>query len=161
MTLDEMLHQKLGNWRPPGGRNDLTVSDEGPGWTLTVSADRCDELGCLVWELNLLRSSGAPERGLDLPTWAQTVARRVTGLLEPLKVVEIDLARNEGLLRSNTAAQRGDKLFYYEVLLSGTTGAVVRRFQAKPNDSRPRTQVAFALTHEALAKLAGDLTTGE
>ena len=158
MTLDETIRQKLGNWHPPGGRHDLTVSDEGSAWAVTVSADRCDELGCLVWELSLCRAAGAPARRLDLRGWAQAVANRVTGLLEPLKVVEIDTVRNEGLLRSSAAAQRGDRLFYYEVLLRGTRGAVVRRYQANQAGAGPREQVAFALTHEALAKLAADLS---
>ncbi len=157
MTLNETLHRKLADWRPPEGRHDLTVPDEAGAWAVTVTADRCDELGCLVWEINLTRRAGAAGRGLDLSAWAQSVVARVTGLLEPLKVVEIDPVRNEGLLRSNTAARRGDKIFYYEVLLIGTSAAQVRRFQAEQSGTCRREQVAFALTHEALAKLAGDL----
>src|SRR5438105_5392169 len=121
MTLDDTLRQKLADWRPPGGRSDLTVPDAGSGWTATVTADRCDELGCLVWEMTLRRGPAAVARGLDLTTWAHGAARRVTGLLEPLKVIEIDGLRNEGLLRSDGPTQRGDKLSYYEVLLRGTT----------------------------------------
>ena len=65
---------------------DLTVADEAPGWAVTITADRCDEVGCLVWELNLRRASMAPARPVTLSDWAQAVATRVTGLLEPLKV---------------------------------------------------------------------------
>jgi hypothetical protein len=158
MTLEEILRRNLADWRPPEGRHDLTVPGEGRGWTVTVTADRCDELGCLVWEMNVNRFAGSPAGGLELAAWAQSIVTRVTGLLEPLKVVEIDPVRNEGLLRSSTAARRGDKLLYYEVLLIGTMAAQVRRYQAEQNGQGRREQVAFALTHEALAKLAGDLT---
>jgi hypothetical protein len=158
MTLDEILHQRLADWRPPEGRHGLTVPDESRGWTVTVTADRCDELGCLVWAMNVGRAAGAAARGVDLTAWAQLIANRATGLLEPLKVVEIDAARNEALLRSTTAARRGDKLFYYEVLLTGTRAAQVCRYQAEQGGTGRREQVAFALTHEALAKLAADLT---
>jgi hypothetical protein len=160
MILDEILCKKLADWRPPEGRHDLTVSEDELGWAVTLTAERCDELGCLVWELHVNRSTGAPRRSLNLSSWAQNVVTRVTGLLEPLKVVEVDPVRNEALLRSNTAAKRGDKLFYYEVLLIGTTAAQFRRYQADANGNGRREQVAFALTHEALAKLAGDLTAG-
>jgi hypothetical protein len=154
MTLEKILCQKLASWRPPGGRHELTVSDEGSAWTVTVTADRCDEVGCLLWEMSL---ASAAARGLDLQTWAQRVVARVTGLLEPLKIVEIDLVHNQSLLRSTTPSRRGDMLHYYEVLLHGTSRAEVRRYQGKPSATGPREQLAFALTHEVLVKLVTDL----
>jgi hypothetical protein len=157
MTLDEILQQKLASWRPPAGRHELTVSDETPGWTATLSADRCDELGCLVWELALCRAQAAPPREVTLSDWAQGIAGRVTGLLEPLKVIEVDGVQNQALLRSSTASQRGDKLHYYEVRLNGTSEARVARYQARQNGNGPRDQVAFALTHEALVNFVRDL----
>jgi hypothetical protein len=102
----------------------------------------------------------APPAG-DAPSlrdWAARIARRVTGLLEPLKVIEVDLPRGEALLRSDEPAHRGDDLFYYEVVLRGAREANVRRYHgARPPNAR-RKQVSFALTHEAIAKLAFDLT---
>ncbi len=153
MTLENTVRQKLSDWRPPAGRQELTVV--GGGASLTLTADRCEELGCLVWELAVHRT--APP-GETLRAWANRIVQRVTGLLEPLKVLEIDEQRNEGLLRSDKALARGDKLAYTEVLLKGTRDALLRRYQADPNGNGHRKQVAFALTHEALAKLAGDLT---
>jgi hypothetical protein len=110
--------------------------------------------------MSLARSAQAPAGRVDLKGWAEAIEGRHTGLLEPLKVIEIDPLRNEGLLRSTTAARRGDSLFYYEILLKGTRSALVRRYQAKQAGTRSREQVAFTLTHEALAKLAGELTAG-
>lgn len=156
MTLEETLLRKLSEWHPPTGRQTLTVPDDAAGWTVTVSADRADVLGCLVWEAAVRRTVAAPQ-GETLTRWADRVAARAVGLLEPLKVHEIDAERNEGLLRSASPSQRGDLLFYYEVLLRGTTEAVVRRYQA-PHAGGKREQVAFAVTHEALAKLAAALT---
>lgn len=155
MTLENTVQQKVSEWRPPGGRQSLTVRDEPSGWSVTLTADRCDELGCLLWELRLHRQSGA--EGQTLGAWADGIARRVSGLLESLKVVEVDAERNEALLRSATPTEKGDKLFYYEVLLKNTTSALVRRYQANGDGNR-RTQVAFALTYEALAKFAQDLS---
>jgi hypothetical protein len=156
MTLDETLQPKLAEWRPAAGRQTLTVPDGGSGWAVSLTADRHDELGCLVWEMTLRRV--APGGG-DLGAWAARAAERVTGLLEPLKVVEVDVQLNKALLRSNEPARRPQgALFYYEVLLQGTTAATVRRYQGNAPGNGRREQVAFALTHEALAKLARDLT---
>ena len=146
MTLENMLLERLSEWRVSGVRQDLHIAAD--GWATTVTADRGDEVGCLVWELNIRRDGSA---GTDVKTWASAAAQRVTGLLEPLKIVEIDNTRNEAQLRSETPTQRGDKRFYYELLLRGNATAMLRRYQA-------REQTAFALTHEVLAKLAADVT---
>jgi hypothetical protein len=161
MTLNETVLQKLAEWRPSGGRQTLTLPDEGSGWAVALTADRHDELGSLVWELGLQRTAALAGDDKGLADWAYRVAERVTGLLEPLKVVEIDVQRNEAILRSQEPAQRGEKLFYYEVLLRHTNQASVRRFQAAQNGNGKREQVTFALTNEAVAKLVTDLTVGE
>jgi hypothetical protein len=108
-----------------------------------------------VWELTLTRT-GEPPAGLTLKGWAAAIADRTTGLLEPLKLHEVDELRQEAILRSEAPATKGDVLAYYEVRLSGLSTAVVRRFTASKT-TPGRTQVAFALTHEVLAKLAGDI----
>jgi hypothetical protein len=157
MTLDEILYQRLGSWRPPEGRHDLALAEETPGLAVTLTADRCDEVGSLVWELNLRRVAGAPPRSVTLKDWASGIGERVTGLLEPLKVIEVDPIQNEALLRSSAATQRGDKLYYYEVRLRGTSEAQVCRYQARSSNIGPRDQVPFAITHETLIKFIGDL----
>jgi hypothetical protein len=156
MTLTESLLPKLSEWRPAGdGRHSLAAALPEAGWAVHLTADKADSLSCLVWELTLSRTGAAPE-GLTLGAWAEGVAKRATGLLEPLRVLEVDDARGEALLRSDAPAKKGERVAYYEVKLFGTERAVVRRFAASRTESG-REQVAYALTHEVLAKLAGDI----
>ena len=162
MTLNDTVLQKTAEWHHPGGgRKTLPVPDEGSGWSVWLQADRCDEVGCLVWEVTLRRTAAPPPSAAGLGGWAERVAGRVTSLLEPLKVVEVDVQRREALLRSAQPRQRGEALFYYEVLLKGATEAVLRRFQAFHQGGKPREQVLFPLTHEALAKAAADLAADQ
>lgn len=157
MKLNETVLQKLAEWRPTSAeRARLVVTDEAAGWTVLLSADRNDELGSLVWELTLRRNGPAPA-GATLESWAKDIAASTTGLLEPLRVIEVDLARNEAQLRSQQPNQRGDALYYFEVLLSGTTLATLRRYQAAHAHPQPRSQVTFPMTHETLAKVVSDL----
>jgi hypothetical protein len=156
MTLENTVREKLSEWRPEAGRQELTVSADNA--SLTLSADRREELGCLVWEAALRRTAPAKE---TLRAWADRIASKATGLLEPLKVIEIDDQRHEGLLRSDNPMARGDKVVYSEILLKGTSRAILRRYEAAANGTGHREQISFALTHEALAKLAGDLTAGK
>jgi hypothetical protein len=156
MTLAENLLQKLSDWRPSGdGRHSWACAFPAAGWTVRLAADKTDTLSCLVWELTLTRTA-EPSQNLSLQTWAAQIADRVTGLLEPLKIHEVDETRQEAVLRSENPARKGDDLSYYEVRLNGLTTAVVRRFAASKVVSG-RTQISFALTHETIAKLAGDI----
>jgi hypothetical protein len=156
MTLAENLLPKLSEWRPAGeGRHSWVGAFPAAGWTVRLTADKTDTLSCLVWELTLTRTAEVPA-GLGSKEWAAQVASRVTGLLEPLTLHEADEGHAEAVLRSTSPARKGESLFYYEIRLSGLTTAVVRRYSASKTVSG-RTQVSFALTHEVLAKLAGDI----
>jgi hypothetical protein len=153
MTLENTLLERLSEWQPRPGRQELSVTDPAIGWSVTLTADRSDVLGCLLWEVALQRATAVA----DLAGWAGRVSERASGLMEPLKVVEVDGERQQAQLRSEEPLQRADKRFYYEVVLGAGGSAVLRRFQAATNHTR-REQVTFALTHEALAKLVGDVT---
>jgi hypothetical protein len=157
MTLAEKIQQKLAETIPQMGRHDLSVAAEACGWSLHLTMDRRDELGCLVWELALHRTMAAPAKE-TLHSWAERIVRQATGLLEPLKVIEIDEERNEGLLRSEKPSERKNKISYYEMLLQGTRTATLRRFGASADGTGKREQIAFALTNDGLAKLADDVT---
>jgi hypothetical protein len=159
MTLNETLLQKLADWQPSRkGRQTLLAAPEGAGWAVTVTADRHDDMSTAVWELVLRRNvaPAAPDNA-GLKNWAERVTNQVTGLLEPLAIIEIDVQSNTALVRSKEPTCRGDRLFYYEVLLHGVSQATARRYRARAHDGH-REQIAFTLTHEVLAKFAEDLT---
>jgi hypothetical protein len=156
MTLTESLLPKLSEWTPSGaGRHSWAAAFPTEGWTVRIAADKADSLSCLVWELTLSRTKEPPV-GLTLKGWATAIAARTSGLLEPLKVHEVDDPRGEALLRSNTPTQKGEALAYYEVKLTGLTTATLRRYSAAKRKTG-RNQTAFAITHELLAKVAGDI----
>jgi hypothetical protein len=135
----------------------LLVADPGTPWSVEIAADCVDLVGCRLWELTL-RRAGADLDAAALKERAVQVANRVTGLLEPLKLVEVDEPRRIALLRSEAPGQYGDDLFYYEALFHGHGLIEFRRFQGSHQPGGRRQQAAFTLTHDALAKLVGDLT---
>lgn len=158
MTLNETLLQKLSEWHPTGpGRHVLAALAPEAGWTATIAADRTDATGCMIWEVALSRTGAVPAN-LTLRSWAELAAKRTTGLLESLAVYEIDDGRGEAILRSQTPTQRAGQVGFYEVVLRGTASATLCRYTASHQPGSHRQQVAFALTHEAMAKVAEDLT---
>ena len=156
MTLAEALLAKLAKWRPDSGRQTLDVAHPESGWAVAVESGHVELLGGRLWDVSVrpLR----PAASADLRARAEQVAARVTGLLEPLRLVEVDDARGLAQLRSDKPGNWGDGQFYYEVLLQADGGTNVRRYQAPAADQPRRQQVPFTLTHEALAKLVSDLT---
>src|SRR5207302_8240382 len=102
MTLDELLLQRLAEPGPAGGRQEMRVSDDA-GRSVALVADHVDTVGCRLDEVVL----GGPAPA-DLPARAAALAARVTGLLEPLRVLETDPEAGVAVLRSTSPARRGE-----------------------------------------------------
>jgi hypothetical protein len=156
MTLDTLLND-LGEWRPAGTGPHSFGHALSTGWTVAVTADAADTVGCRLTELSTNRPA-KPATAAELTQWATRSAARVTGLLEPLKLIEVDAVRSEAVLRSETPARKGDDVQYYELLLRGTHAATLNRYQAPRTGPGGRKPVPFALTHETIAKVIGDVT---
>lgn len=155
MTLAESLEPRLSNWKP-AGRETWQEAFADAGWDVALTADHNDVVGTLAWELTLARTADAPA-GLTVRAWADGIAARSSGLMEPIKLLEVDAARDEAILRSTAPSKKGDAVAYYEIRLHGTTKATVQRYQANRKAGTKREQVAFPVTHEALIKLINDI----
>jgi hypothetical protein len=156
MTLAKTLRQKLSETPAAEERHELNLADEASGWSLYLTADRRDAWTTVVWEMSVRR---APVQG-DIAAWAQRIAEETSGLLEALRVVEVDAPHHRALLRSEPPSELDDKISYYEVVLQGTSSAVVRRFEGTRAFGK-REQIPFVLTNEVLAKWAGTLVNVE
>lgn len=157
MTLDETLLQKLGDWRPVGeGRHSMTESLPEAGWTIHIAADRTDTIGSILWEASVERLA-APPADANLRGWAEGIASRAAGLMEPLVVHEIDATRKEALLRSKAPTVRHGDRYYFEVRLNDCRQAVVRRYRVGPNPGDHREQVSYPITHDTLSRFVADL----
>jgi hypothetical protein len=157
MTLENLLQRKLADWRPDSASDRLTVDDTAGGWRASVQADVVETVGARVREVSVARLTPLADPA-PLADRARQVAARVTGLLEPLRLVEVDAQQDVAQLRSDSPAVNGETLGYYEVTLHGHGAAQVSRYEAARSEGK-RKQVPFTLTHDALGKLVRDLTT--
>lgn len=153
MTLENTILQKLAEQAGSSRRHEFHVDDPVSGWNLYVTAERRDDLSCLVWELTL-RCGDATS---DLQTAADDSAERTLALTERLRVIEVDSGRGEAVLRTQPVTKRYHRL-YYEAILEGSKAITLRRYQVLDEVGQKREQIAFALTHETLARLAEELT---
>jgi len=151
MTLASTLRQQL-NKSDPGG---FHVSCD--GWDVTLTADKSDSLSCALKELRLERGQPHAEA---LKPWAERIAQRVTGLMEPLRLLEVDGKLGKAVLRSQAPAAQDGKTFYYELVLERTARSVatLTRYAGDRHSGAARERVPFVLTHDAIIKLSADIT---
>jgi hypothetical protein len=128
----------------------VTAAD-GP-WTASASTAHRDKVGAEINELTVERNDKGPG---DVKAWADNFASKARGLLEPLKVQEVDRTRDEALVRSSPPSQDEGKAEYYEVKMQGTQKASVKRYRAEEGK---RQDIPFSLTHEGIGRLVDDLT---
>jgi len=158
MSLAEALLSRLGEWRPAGeGRHEVEVALPEQGWAVRLSADRAESVGCRLSRVEATRVEPVAEDDVALEAHARKAACRVTGLLEPLRFVEIDRGQHVALLRSDAPPVKGEAVQYYEVRYAGRNRVSVERFRANKAGKAGRESIPFALTHEALAKVVDDL----
>jgi hypothetical protein len=159
MTLVSKLRKKLAEDVSMNERHEFQLDDAEHNSAISAVVLKRDGLSLLLSELRVRRPAPA---ALKQKAWGEGIAARVTSLLEPLQVLEIDSLRNQALLRSAISAVHPDSPTYFEVLLDGTTGALLHRYQAANSVDAAghharRELVPFALTHEALVKLVADI----
>src|SRR2546423_4188302 len=155
MSLAETLSSKLAEWRPSApGQSKVSEADPATGWSASLTVDKADALSCQLSELAVSRSTGRYET----KAWADALTRRVTGLMEPLRVVEIDGLRDEAVLRSDTPTVRNDRRAHYELRLRNRDSAQLVCFSAAADPPAQREPAKFTLTPEGLAKLLGGPT---
>ena len=150
MTLEKTLRHQLNNAETGGFH--ISHGD----WNVTLVSDRRDSMSCSLKELTLERHAPIAE---ELQPWAERVAEQATGLMEPLRLIEIDRPLGKALLRSFTPALKDGKAAYYELLLERTsrTVASLKRYVADRQNGEAREAVAFVLTHDAIVKLVADI----
>jgi hypothetical protein len=88
--------------------------------------------------------------------WGQRLAARVTYLLEPLKVLEIDAGGGEVQIRSQNPSTRADQRGFYEVRLYKHGILRFERF-VFDDATRQRKRTACQFTKEVLERLADDI----
>ena len=125
------------------GRLALNVTAQGP-------------VGLAFDRLEFTAADRAERAPKALRAWADRLASKLTYLMEPLVVVEIDPLAGEAELRSESPTPRGDLRAYYEVVLHKS--AVLRLSRVVFDEATRRRRPADCqLTVEVLERLADDL----
>jgi hypothetical protein len=151
MSLSQKIVAALDAFPGPG-----TIAVEDGPYRLSLDVSAGGPVGVSMERLDFT-VGGRPEWTSDaLRAWGDRLAARVTYLMEPLVVVEVDPAAGEVELRSQSPSARSGQRAYYEVRLSrqGTLRLIRTAFD---EESRRRRPAPCQITREALEHLADDL----
>lgn len=144
---------------PPGGGSDNArlVTAESDSHRLTLALTASGPVGLAFASLAFEATAPAADLSpADLRAWGDRLAARLTYLMEPLVVLEVDAEAGEAELRSRNPTARDDRRSFYEVRLR-RQGALQLRRVAFDDASRRRAAVPCQMTVEVLERLADDL----
>jgi hypothetical protein len=129
--------------------------EDGPN-RLTLSLTALDTVGVAFDTLEFVATDRALWSSEALRGWGERLAARVTYLLEPLKVIEIDAGGGEVQIRSQAPTARAHQRGFYEVRLYKQGSLRMERFVY--NDAtRERQRTPCQLTREVVERLADDI----
>jgi hypothetical protein len=132
----------------------VTVEDSPNRLTLHITA--LDTIGVACTALEFVTTSRSDWSSDSLKEWGTRLAARVTYLMEPLKVVEIDTQGGELQIRSQSPTPRAEQRGYYEIRLFRQGNLRMERF-ALDETTRQRRPTSCQLTREVLERLADDI----
>jgi hypothetical protein len=131
----------------------VTVEESPNRLTLQITA--LDTVGVACTALEFVTTSRSEWTSDALRDWGGRLASRVTYLMEPLKVIEIDAQGGEVQIRSERPTPRADQRGYYEIRLFRQGSLRMERFTLD-EATRVRRPTLCQLTREVLERLADD-----
>ena len=158
MTLSQKIADAVDNYSGQVGIGvPGTVSAQTETHRLALALTSASPVGVAFDQLTFAALDPDPTlSGADLRAWGDRLAARLTYLMEPLVVLEVDGEAGSAELRSETPTARGEVRSYYEVRLGHDRSLRLGRvsFDAA---TRRRRATSCQLTGEMLARLADDL----
>jgi|GEM_PF-2776025 hypothetical protein len=142
-----------------GNRHSFEFIDAATKWRVSMKVEAADSLSTQIWEVAIFRDSqsatASTARFNDL---ALAMGKRVKGLLEPLRLIEVDVDSKVAILRSDEPTVRKSVRAHYELRIIGENRAELRRYQASTAPASKRAQFGFTLTNEVLGNFLNDVT---
>lgn len=154
MNLKVQLSAALGALPPlSSGHEVVDLSDAGKRLVCELSA--LDAVGCAFDRLCVSTDRLAQTTVEQLKKISADLSRRLTYLLEPVALLEVDADRCSLQMRSSPPHKDDDGTRYYELLVERGGQVSLCRYQKQPG--QPRQRVSAHVTREVLLRLADDL----
>jgi hypothetical protein len=161
MSISESLHQLVEERIPFRDRIEPVLASE-QGVTVRCDLTQAESVGCMLTHIDLVDERKRSLSMDELVHWAEWICGRVTYLLEPLQIIEVDRRNGIAMIRSkmprrpSERSKSADRITYFEMLADRHHHASLRRYQFQ-RPTRQRGAVPFSLTHDQMDVLVEDL----
>ena len=156
MTLSQKIADAV-DALPEGAALPSLVEAEAGSTRLGLQITARGPVGIAFDGLDFAATMRADLSPAELHAWGDRLAARLSYLMEPLVVLEVDAQAGEAELRSQTPTARGDRRSYYEVRLHRQGTLHLRRVAVDETTPRHRQPVPCQMTREVLERLTDDL----
>lgn len=136
-----------------GGRKFSAPADNGSG-VLVADMAEADTLSVSLESLEFKSDRLANSDTRELSRIADQLSKKLTYLLEPLRVIEIDGDAGAVQMRSHPPYERSQQTRYYEVLVQRGGSISLIRYERLPGE--PRKAIRAIVTTEVFYRLADD-----
>lgn len=147
-TIEQELHRLA-----MLGRGTLTAADDDAG-SLQAELLQVDPLAVAFTSFVFTSDRLASVETAQLTRIADALASKLTYLLEPLRVIEVDGQAGAVQMRSHPPYQRERQTRYYEVLVQRGGSLSLVRYERPPGQAR--NPIAAHVTREVFHRLADD-----
>ena len=151
MALQQLIEQQLSHLASLGG-GQLAVAL--PTGSVECDIERVDPLGVAFKTFVYLTNRLAQAETVRLTKIADALSAKLSYLLEPLRVIEIDGPAGAVQMRSAPPCKQATQLTYYEVLVQRGGSISLMRYEKQP--AQTRSPVTTIVTREVFARLAND-----
>jgi hypothetical protein len=154
MSYHDEIEREITSAIKLGGGHSIARADHGE---LKVEVTEADSMAISFESFEFVSDRLANASTKRLSEIADNLARKLTYLLEPLRVIEVDGDAGAVQMRSHPPYQQSGQTRYYEVLVQrGGTLSLVR-YERRPGESRM--PIPATVTHEVFYRLADDFAT--
>lgn len=151
MTYYDIIEQELNRLAALGRGALSAMADQG---SLRADMIQVDPLAVAFSSFTFTSDRLASVETTQLTRIADTLAGKLTYLLEPLRVIEVDGQAGAVQMRSHPPYQRERQTKYYEVLVQRGGSLSLVRYERLPGQSR--TPITANVTREVFHRLAED-----
>ena len=155
-NIKELVQARLEEFASQGG-GQASLQISGPHGSLTSELLVVDKLGCAFTQMTYESSRLADADNARLTAVSEDLVRRMTYLLEPLGVVELDDESASIQLRSVPPAKEDGVIRYYELVVRRGGQITLQRFEKPQDRSADRRQITAEVTRDVFQRLAGDM----
>jgi hypothetical protein len=155
MTLSQKIADAVESL-PTGGPLPCSIAAEVGESRLALNLTSHGSVGLAFDGLDYALANHTELTTEALRNWGNRLASKLTYLMEPLVVLEVDAQAGEAELRSQNPTPKGDRRSFYEVRLRRDASLHLQRI-AFDETTRLRQVVPCQMTVEVLERLADDL----